>query len=117
MQNNHLAMLKRSTVLHKTTIASCVVKPCVQIVLIGVKYISCLLFSWFMANHENIFKSENFHVQVSMKGFFYGWECNNIFYSTARKPISLSLLASSALVAEIFYSVETFYSVALQVAM
>ena len=34
MRNNYLPVLKQSTVLHKTTIASCAVKPCVQNVLI-----------------------------------------------------------------------------------
>ena len=105
MRNNRLAVLKQSAILHKTTIASCVVKPCVQIVLIGVKNFLCLLFSWFMANHENVFT-----MKISSTSFnemlFYWWECNSIFYSTARKPIPLSLLAPSALVAEIFYSVE-----------
>ena len=38
MRNNYLPVLKQSTVLHKTTIASCAVKPCVQNVLIYVVF-------------------------------------------------------------------------------
>ena len=43
MRNNYLPVLKQSTVLHKTTIASCAVKPCVQNVLIFVLF----FISWF----------------------------------------------------------------------
>ena len=47
VRNNHLAVLKRRAVMHKTTIASCVVKPCVQNVLTIMIYFRCKIYFVF----------------------------------------------------------------------
>ena len=56
MRNNYLAVLKRRTILQKTTITSCVVKPCMCAKVADHNDFWCkIYFVLFLSDLENIF--------------------------------------------------------------